>query len=68
MPVTVRFTNGNERDFQAATTAYRRGGILIVAQNGEEIGKFDSIDVVVATVTDQHGVTVETVPGRATSN
>jgi hypothetical protein len=66
MPVTIRFLSGKTREFGSATGAFRRGGLLIVVDNNQE-SKFDAADIVDATVTDDKGATIETVPGRSQS-
>jgi len=65
MPVTVIFANGTERPFPEATTAFSRGGMLVIVGQAGEASKFDLNAVVVATVRDEHGAVVENVPGKA---
>jgi hypothetical protein len=62
MPVTIRFTNGEEREVQEASTAYRRFGRLIAAHEGVELDSFELEDVLVAFIKDPAGRIVQIMP------
>jgi hypothetical protein len=42
MAVTLRFADGTKHEYQTATTAYRHGGLIVVARDEEEIARFDA--------------------------
>jgi hypothetical protein len=69
MAVTVRFVDGSEKSYPTATSATRRGSLIVVAKdnprkrNLEAVAVFPRDQVDFATVSDR-GVTTSIVSGR----